>query len=170
VLPWRREVPGLWRHGGPAVHDKPLDECSRNGCRVKSDRPRRAWSYLSTWGWDDEIVLVRREGATIRHANSSDVLPRPAYDVIGLNGEQPWHRRRSWLHGLMGWVSIIRHEEAANSQFEFDFAYEDRHAMATVRLMAPDEEGSSAAMLGGETFMTKPYATARGAARISTGR
>ena len=110
-----------------------------------------------------EIFLVRREGDEVIPANPLDVLPKAAYDVVGLLENLDWLSETVGYMDALGWeVHSFDHEDA-NSQFEFDFAYADILTMADRyvlwRLMMKEisrRHGFEA------TFMPKPYASRTG--------
>jgi glutamine synthetase len=160
VLPWRREV--AWAPGGLRFHDKPWPMCSRNVLQRQIDRLAGHGLALNL-GVECEIFLVRREGDTIRPANSFDVLPKAAYDVIGLLENMPWLDEVVGYMDGMGWeVHSFDHEDA-NSQFEFDFAYADVMTMADRFVLWRMMMKEVSRRYGWEaTFMPKPYADRTG--------
>lgn len=160
VLPWRREV--AWAPGGLHFHDKPWPMCSRNVLQRQIDR-LATHGLTFNLGVECEIFLVRREGDIVRPANSFDVLPKAAYDVIGLLENMPWlDEVVGYMDGL-GWeVHSFDHEDA-NSQFEFDFAYADVMTMADRFVLWRMMMKEVSRRHGWEaTFMPKPYADRTG--------
>jgi glutamine synthetase len=160
VLPWRREV--AWAPGGLRFHDQPWPMCSRNVLQRQIDRLAEHGLTFNL-GVECEIFLVRREGDTIRPANSFDVLPKAAYDVIGLLENMPWLDEVVGYMDGMGWeVHSFDHEDA-NSQFEFDFAYADVMSMADRFVLWRMMMKEVSRRHGWEaTFMPKPYADRTG--------
>ena len=160
VLPWRREV--AWAPGGLRFHDEPWPMCSRNVLQRQIDR-LAAHGLAFKLGIECEIFLVRREGDTIRPANPLDVLPKAAYDVIGLLENMPWLDTVVGYMDELGWeVHSFDHEDA-NSQFEFDFAYADVMTMADRFVLWRMMMKEVSRRFGWEaTFMPKPYADRTG--------
>ena len=160
VLPWRPEV--AWAPGNLCYHEKPWPMCARNVLQRQIDRLAKRGLGLNL-GVECEIFLVRREGDRIRPANPLDVLPKAAYDIVGLLENMPWLDEVVGYMDELGWeVHSFDHEDA-NSQFEFDFAYADVMTMADRfvlwRLMMKEvsrRHGWEA------TFMPKPYADRTG--------
>jgi glutamine synthetase len=160
VLPWRRDV--AWAPGGLRFHDKPWPMCSRNVLRRQIDRLAEHGLGFNL-GIECEIFLVRREGDVIRPANPLDVLPKAAYDVIGLLENMPWLNEVVGYMDELGWeVHSFDHEDA-NSQFEFDFAYADVMTMADRFVLWRMMMKEVSRRYGWEaTFMPKPYADRTG--------
>ena len=160
VLPWRREV--AWAPGGLRFHDAPWPMCSRNVLQRQIDR-LTARGLKFNLGVECEIFLVRRDGDTIRPANPLDVLPKAAYDVVGLLENMPWLDTVVGHMNELGWeVHSFDHEDA-NSQFEFDFAYADVMTMADRFVLWRMMMKEVSRRFGWEaTFMPKPYADRTG--------
>jgi len=160
VLPWRREV--AWAPGGLRFHDAPWPMCSRNVLQRQIDR-LAAHGLAFKLGIECEIFLVRREGDAIRPANPLDVLPKAAYDVVGLLENLPWLDTVVGYMNELGWdVHSFDHEDA-NSQFEFDFAYADVMTMADRLILWRMMMKEVSRRFGWEaTFMPKPYADRTG--------
>jgi len=155
VLPWRPQI--AWAPGNLHYHEEPWPMCSRNVLQRQIDRLARHGLGFNL-GIECEIFLVRRDGAKIRPANASDVLPKAAYDVVGLLENMPWLHEVVGYMNTLGWdVHSFDHEDA-NSQFEFDFAYADVLTMAdrfTLWRMMMKEVSRSHGWEA--TFMAKPY-------------
>jgi len=160
VLPWRREV--AWAPGGLRFHDAPWPMCSRNVLQRQIDR-LTARGLKFNLGVECEIFLVQRDGDTIRPANPLDVLPKAAYDVVGLLENMPWLDTVVGHMNELGWeVHSFDHEDA-NSQFEFDFAYADVMTMADRFVLWRMMMKEVSRRFGWEaTFMPKPYADRTG--------
>jgi len=160
TLPWRREV--AWAPGGLHFHGKPWPMCSRNVLQRQIDR-LGAHGLTFNLGVECEIFLVRREGDTVRPANPLDLLPKAAYDVIGLLENMPWLDEVIGYMDGMGWeVHSFDHEDA-NSQFEFDFAYADVMTMSDRFVLWRMMMKEVSRRYGWEaTFMPKPYADRTG--------
>ena len=146
-----------WAPGRLHFHGSPYEMDSRNVLIRQLDRlAERGLSFKL--GIETELFLVQRDGAGVRPANSRDTIARAAYDVVGLLEGLPFLDQMVGYMNELGWdVHSFDHEDA-NSQFEFDFAYDD--ALRTAdrfvlwRLMAK----SVARRQGVEaTFMPKPY-------------
>ncbi|HTZ80072.1 MAG TPA: hypothetical protein VMC10_19330 [Stellaceae bacterium] len=159
-LPWRPEM--AWAPGGLRYQGEPWPMCSRNVLQRQIDRLTQHGLGFNL-GVECEIFLVRRDGNAIRPANPLDVLPKAAYDIVGLLENMPWLDEVVGYMDRLGWeVHSFDHEDA-NSQFEFDFAYADVMTMADRftlwRLMMKEvsrRRGWEA------TFMPKPYADRTG--------
>ena len=160
VLPWRPEV--AWAPGNLKYHNDPWPMCSRTILASQVERAA-AMGYRVNLGIECEIFLIRREDDTVVPANPLDVLPKAAYDMVGLLENLDWLSETAGYMNQLGWeVHSFDHEDA-NSQFEFDFAYTDILTMADRyvlwRLMMKEiarKHGFEA------TFMPKPYASRTG--------
>ncbi|HUC63697.1 MAG TPA: type III glutamate--ammonia ligase [Alphaproteobacteria bacterium] len=160
VLPWRPEI--AWAPGGLRFHDEPWPMCARNVLTRQIERLARHGLTFNL-GVECEVFLVRREGDALRPANPLDVLPKAAYDVIGLVENHAWLDEVVGHMNGLGWeVHSFDHEDA-NSQFEFDFAYSDVLTMAdrfTLWRMMMKEVSRRHGWEA--TFMAKPYADRTG--------
>lgn len=160
VLPWRPQV--AWAPGNLLYHDTPWPMCSRTVLQRQVERAARL-GFRFNLGIECEIYLVRREGDRVYPANPKDVLPKAAYDVVGLLENLDWLDEVVRYMNDLGWdVHSFDHEDA-NSQFEFDFTYSDVMTMSDRyvlwRLMAKElsrRHGFEA------TFMPKPYSNRTG--------
>ncbi len=160
VLPWRPEI--AWAPGNLKYHDESYPMCSRTILSRQVERAA-AMGYRVNLGIECEIFLVKRDGDKVVPANPLDVLPKAAYDVVGLLENLDWLSETVGYMDALGWeVHSFDHEDA-NSQFEFDFAYADIMTMADRyvlwRLMMKEisrRHGFEA------TFMPKPYASRTG--------
>ena len=160
VLPWRPQI--AWAPGNLHYHDQPWPMCSRTVLCQQIERAAKLGLKFNL-GVECEIFLVQRDGDRLNPANSKDVLPKAAYDVVALLENIDWLGEVvGYMNGL-GWdVHSFDHEDA-NSQFEFDFAYADVLTMADRfvlwRLMTKEvsrRHGFEA------TFMPKPYSDRTG--------
>ena len=155
VLPWRPTV--AWAPGNLKYHDEPWHMCSRT---VLGNQIARAanMGLRFNLGIECEVFLVQREGERVQPVNPFDVLPKAAYDVIGVLEDLHWLDQAVGYMDELGWdVHSFDHEDA-NGQFEFDFAYADALKMADRfvlwRLMIKEiarQHGCEA------TYMAKPY-------------
>ena len=155
VLPWRTDV--AWAPGNLKFHEEPWPMCSRT---VLANQVQRAKNlgYRVNLGIECEIFLINYENGRVIPANATDILPKAAYDVIGLLENFDWLKEVVSCMNTLGWeVHSFDHEDA-NSQFEFDFAYADIMKTADRfvlwRLMMKEisrRHGFEA------TFMPKPY-------------
>ena len=155
VLPWRPNV--AWAPGNLKYHDEPWHMCSRTVLGNQVARARKMGLRFNL-GIECEVFLVQREGDRVQPVNPFDVLPKAAYDVIGVLEDLHWLDQAVGYMDEMGWeVHSFDHEDA-NGQFEFDFAYADALTMADRfvlwRLMIKEiarQHGCEA------TYMPKPY-------------
>ena len=160
ILPWRPNV--AWAPGNLKYHDAPWPMCARTILSRQVERAA-AMGLRCNLGIECEIFLVRRDGDRVTPANPLDVLPKAAYDVVGLLENLDWLNEAVSCMNELGWeVHSFDHEDA-NSQFEFDFAYADILTMADRyvlwRLMVKElarRHGFEA------TFMPKPYSDRTG--------
>ena len=159
-LPWRPSV--AWAPGNLKYHDEPWPMCSRTVLARQVERAT-ALGLRFNLGVECEVYLVRRDEGGVVPANPNDVIPKMAYDVIGLLENLDWlDEVVGYMNGL-GWdVHSFDHEDA-KSQFEFDFAYADVMTMCDRfvlwRMMMKEvsrRHGFEA------TFMPKPYADQTG--------
>jgi glutamine synthetase len=155
ALPWRPEM--AWAPGNLQYHGEPWPMCSRNVLGRQIDRLARRGLKFNL-GIECEVFLVRRDGARIEPANAQDVLPKAAYDVVGLLENISWLDEVVGYMNQLGWeVHSFDHEDA-NSQFEFDFAYSDVMTMADRFVLWRLMMKETARRRGWEaTFMPKPY-------------
>ncbi len=159
-LPWRPDV--AWCPGNLKFHDDPWHMCARTILAQQVARAAKM-GFKFNLGVECEIYIVRRDGDRIVPANPRDVIPRAAYDVVGLMEELDWMDEMVRTMNELGWdVHSFDHEDA-NSQFELDFAYSDVMTMADrftlFRMMAKEisrRYGYEA------TFMPKPWADKTG--------
>src|SRR6185437_7727391 len=86
-LPWRPEV--AWAPGNLHYHEKPYPMCTRTLLQHQVERLAKHGLGLNL-GIECEIFLVRREGSRLHPANPLDVLPKAAYDIVGLLENLPW--------------------------------------------------------------------------------
>ena len=155
VLPWRPNV--AWAPGNLRYHDQPWHMCSRTILGNQLARARKMGLCFNL-GIECEVFLVQREGDRVQPVNPFDVLPKAAYDIIGVLENMDWLEQAVAYMNELGWdVHSFDHEDA-NGQFEFDFAYADALKMADRfvlwRLMLKEiarQHGCEA------TFMPKPY-------------
>lgn len=155
VLPWRPNV--AWAPGNLKYHDEPWHMCSRTVLGNQVARAAKLGLRFNL-GIECEVFLVKREGDRVQPVNPFDVLPKAAYDVIGVLEDLHWLDQAVKYMDELGWdVHSFDHEDA-NGQFEFDFAYADALKMADRfvlwRLMIKEiarQHGCEA------TYMPKPY-------------
>lgn len=161
-LPWRPDI--AWMPGNLRYHDEAWPMCSRT---ILSQQIARAHAlgFRLNLGIECELFLVNRVDGKLTAANPKDVIPKAAYDVVGLLENMDWLDEMVSHMNALGWdVHSFDHEDA-NSQFEFDFSYTDALSMADryvlLRLMAK----TLARKHGCEvTFMPKPFANKTGSA------
>ena len=159
-LPWRPSV--AWAPGNLKYHDAPWPMCSRTVLARQVERAAKLGLRFNL-GIECEVYLVRREGGGVVPANPNDVIPKMAYDVIGLLENLDWLDEAVGYMNELGWdVHSFDHEDA-KSQYEFDFAYADVMTMCDRfvlwRMMMKEvsrRHGFEA------TFMPKPYADQTG--------
>ena len=160
ALPWR---PGIaWAPGNLFYHDEPWPMCSRTVLCRQIERAAKLGLKFNL-GVETEIFLVRREGDRLVPANPKDVLPKAAYDVVGLLENIDWLSEVVGYMNQLGWdVHSFDHEDA-NSQFEFDFTYADVLTMADRFVLWRLMTKEMARRHGFEaTFMPKPYSNRTG--------
>jgi glutamine synthetase len=159
-LPWRPEV--AWAPGCLHYHDEPWPMCARTVLKRQINRLERH-GLVFNLGVECEIFLIKREGDALHPANPLDVLPKAAYDVVGLLENLPWLDEVIGYMNKLGWeVHSFDHEDA-NSQFEFDFAYADVLTMADRFVLWRLMMKEASRRYGWEaTFMPKPYADRTG--------
>ncbi|MBT5413849.1 MAG: type III glutamate--ammonia ligase [Rhodospirillaceae bacterium] len=159
-LPWRPTV--AWAPGRLMYHNEPWPMCSRNVLQRQIDRAAKLGLRFNL-GIECEIFLVTREGNKVKPSNPLDVLPKAAYDAIGLLENIDWLDEVVGHMNHLGWeVHSFDHEDA-NSQFEFDFAYSDVMTMADRYTLFRMMMKECARAYGWEaTFMPKPYADRTG--------
>ena len=160
ILPWRPEV--AWAPGNLKYHEEPWPMCSRT---ILATQVKRAaeMGYRVNLGIECEIYLVTREGDEVFPANPKNVLPKAAYDTVGLLESLDWLDENVGYMNSLGWeVHSFDHEDA-NSQFEFDFAYSDIMTMADRFVLWRLMMKETARQRGFEaTFMAKPYSNRTG--------
>ena len=160
VLPWRPEI--AWLPSNLHYHGAPWPMCSRGVlCRQIERAERLGLRFML--GVECEIYVVRREGGRIEPANPNDVLGKAAYDALLTLEGLPWLDDMVRSMNALGWdVHSFDHEDS-NSQFEFDFSYDECLVMADRfvlwRVMAKElarRHGFEAAL------MPKPYSNRTG--------
>ena len=160
VLPWRPEV--AWAPGNLKYHEEPWPMCSRT---ILATQVKRAaeMGYRVNLGIECEIYLVTREGDKVFPANPKNVLPKAAYDTVGLLESLDWLDENVGYMNSLGWEVYSFDHEDANSQFEFDFAYSDIMTMADRFVLWRLMMKETARQRGFEaTFMAKPYSNRTG--------
>jgi glutamine synthetase len=154
-LPWEPSV--AWAPGYLHFHGAPYPMDSRTILRKQIDRLATHGLQFNL-GIETEFFLVQREGSGVVPANHKDVLPRAAYDIVGLLENLPFMDELIRYMNRLGWdVHSFDHEDA-NSQFELDFAYTDAITMADRFVLWRMMTKLLARKHGFEaTFMPKPY-------------
>ncbi len=154
-LPWEPSV--AWAPGYLHFHGEPYPMDSRTILRRQIDRLATHGLQFNL-GIETEFFLVQREGNGIVPANHKDVLPRAAYDIVGLLENLPFMDELIRHMNQLGWdVHSFDHEDA-NSQFELDFAYTDAITMSDRFVLWRMMTKLLARKHGFEaTFMPKPY-------------
>ena len=160
ILPWRPEV--AWAPGDLKYHEKSWPMCSRTILAAQLERAEKM-GYRVNLGIECEVFLVNRQGDTVFPANPKNVLPKAAYDTVGLLESIDWLDENVGYMNSLGWeVHSFDHEDA-NSQFEFDFAYSDMMTMADRFILWRLMMKETARAHGFEaTFMAKPYSDRTG--------
>src|SRR3972149_4011214 len=160
ALPWR---PGIaLAPGNLFYHDEPWPMCSRTVLCRQIERAAKLGLKFNL-GVETEVFLAGREGDRLVPANPKDVLPKAAYDVVGLLENIDWLSEVVGYMNQLGWdVHSFDHEDA-NSQFEFDFTYADVLTMADRFVLWRLMTKEMARRHGFEaTFMPKPYSNRTG--------
>src|SRR5690242_461452 len=108
VLPWEPTV--AWAPGFLHYHDAPWPMDSRDVLRRQTDRAA-ALGWIFNLGIETEFFLVQRENGSFRPANALDVIPRAAYDVVGLLENLPFMDQLIKYMNELGWdVHSYDHE------------------------------------------------------------
>lgn len=154
-LPW---LPGIaWAPGPLYYHGEPYAMCSRNVLNKQRDRAR-ASGWIFNVGIETEIFVVRKENGRPVPANPRDNMPKAAYDVGLLLDYFPWVDEMTRYMSQLGWGVFSLDHEDANSQFEFDWAYDDclrtADRFTLFKMMASAVAQRHGAIA---TFMPKPY-------------
>src|ERR671923_955391 len=160
ILPWEPTV--AWAPGYLHLHGQPWPMDSRHVLRRQVDRIAERGMVFNL-GIETEFFLVQRENGRVSPANPRDVIPRAAYDIVGLLENLPFMDQLiKWMNEL-GWDVHSYDHEDANSQFEFDFSYTDCMGMADRLILWRMMTKTLARRYGWEaTFMPKPYADRTG--------
>jgi glutamine synthetase len=160
ILPWEPTV--AWAPGYLHFHGQPWPMDSRHVLRRQVDRIAERGMVFNL-GIETEFFLVQRENGRVSPANPRDVIPRAAYDIVGLLENLPFMDQLiKWMNEL-GWDVHSYDHEDANSQFEFDFSYTDCMGMADRLILWRMMTKTLARRYGWEaTFMPKPYADRTG--------
>jgi glutamine synthetase len=131
--------------------------CSRNVLKEQMQRAREK-GYRFNLGVETEIYVVRKENGRPVPANPRDRLAKAAYDVHSLLDYFPWVEEMVRYMNQLGWGVFSFDHEDSNSQFEFDWAYNDclvtSDRFTLFRLMAKAVAQKYDAFA---TFMAKPY-------------
>jgi glutamine synthetase len=155
VLPWEPKV--AWAPGQLHFHGEPWPMDSRTVLRRQIDRAAQQ-GLVFNLGIETEFFLVQRENGRVTPANPKDILPKAAYDVVGLLENLTFMDELIKYMTILGWdVHSFDHEDA-NSQFEFDFSYTDAMSMSDRLVLWRMMTKTLARKHGCEaTFMPKPY-------------
>ena len=160
-LPWQREV--AWMPADNHFHGKPYPLNSRVLLKnVMAEAAKLGFTF--NLGIECEIyVLKQDEQGKLVVPNRDDNLEKSCYDVKRFLDMFPWLDEMATTMNGLGWDVYSFDHEDGNSQFEFDFKYDNALTMADryvfFRYMAKTIAAKHGLLA---TFMPKPFADKTG--------
>jgi glutamine synthetase len=160
-LPWQKEV--AWMPADNHFHGKPYPLNSRVLLKnVMAEAAKLGFTF--NLGIECEIyVLKQDEQGKLVVPNKDDNLEKSCYDVKRFLDVFPWLDEMATTMNGLGWDIYSFDHEDGNSQFEFDFKYDNALTMADryifFRYMAKMIAAKHGLLA---TFMPKPFADKTG--------
>jgi len=160
-LPWNKEV--AWMPADNTFKGKPYEINSRVALKKQIDAANEMGLGMNL-GIECEVFVVKlNENGGIDIPNTDDNLEKSAYDVKRFMDRYQWLDKVASTMKELDWGLYSFDHEDANSQFEFDFKYDDALAMCDkfifFRMMAKEYAAQDDLLA---TFMPKPYADKTG--------
>ncbi|MDB9741381.1 type III glutamate--ammonia ligase [Akkermansiaceae bacterium] len=160
-LPWNKEV--AWMPADNTFKGEPYEINTRVALQ-KQIAIANEMGFGLNLGIECEVyVLKLNENGTIEVPNSDDDLEKSAYDVKRFMDRYQWIDKVATTINDLGWGLYSLDHEDGNSQFEFDFKYDDALAMCDkfvfFRMMAKEYAAQEGLLA---TFMPKPFADKTG--------
>ena len=122
----RASVLRLWRESGPAPDLRDVDDLTRFNESMDQSLTHAIRSYAEQVERDREALLAN-EQASRREAEAAN----RAKDVFLATLS---HEMRTPLNAIVGWLSILRHEDAETKHFQEGLKVIERNTMAQVQL------------------------------------
>lgn len=161
LLPWAPGYARMMGTGTVSGNSYPID--TRNILKKQMERlAQRGWTLMT--GIEPEFSLLeRREDGSVTPFDSTDKLPKPAYDYRGLARARAFLERvADSLQALGIDVYQIDHEDA-NGQYEINFKYADALTSADIIILFKMAAAEIAHELGAIcSFMPKPKSSMTG--------
>lgn len=160
-LPWNKEV--AWMPADNSFKGQPYEINTRVALQ-KQIKIANEMGFGLNLGIECEVyVLKLNENGTLVVPNSDDDLEKSAYDIKRFMDRYQWLDKVSTTIDDLGWGLYSLDHEDGNSQFEFDFKYDDALSMCDkftfFRLMAKEYAAQEGLLA---TFMPKPFADKTG--------
>lgn len=160
-LPWNKEV--AWMPADNTFKGEPYEINTRVALK-KQLKVAEEMGYGLNLGIECELFVVKlTEDGQLEIPNDDDNQAKACYDVKRFLDRYTWIDKVSSTINDLGWDLYSLDHEDANSQFEFDFNYDDALSMCDkftfFRLMAKEYAAQEDLLA---TFMPKPFADKTG--------
>ncbi|MGJ8677993.1 MAG: type III glutamate--ammonia ligase [Akkermansiaceae bacterium] len=160
-LPWNKEV--AWMPADNTFKGEPYEINTRVALK-KQLKVAEEMGFGLNLGIECELFVVKlTEDGKLEIPNDDDNLVKACYDVKRFLDRYTWIDKVASTINDLGWDLYSLDHEDANSQFEFDFNYDDALSMCDkftfFRLMAKEYAAQEGLLA---TFMPKPFADKTG--------
>ncbi|HEX4265592.1 MAG TPA: type III glutamate--ammonia ligase [Verrucomicrobiae bacterium] len=160
-LPWQKEV--AWMPADNHFHGQPYPLNSRVLLKnIMAEATKMGFTF--NLGIECEIYVLKQDGqGKLSVPNHDDNLEKSCYDVKRFLDVFPWLDEMATTMNGLGWDIYSFDHEDGNSQFEFDFKYDNALTMADRYIFFRYMAKAIAAKHGLlATFMPKPFADKTG--------
>ena len=160
-LPWNKEV--AWMPADNEFKGEPYEVNTRVALK-KQLKVAEEMGYGLNLGIECELFVVKlTEDGQLEIPNDDDNQDKACYDVKRFLDRYTWIDKVATTINELGWDLYSLDHEDANSQFEFDFNYDNALSMCDkftfFRLMAKEYAAQEGLLA---TFMAKPFADKTG--------
>lgn len=161
ILPWQKDV--AWMAADNYFHGEPYALSTRVALQKQIERARKM-GYVFNLGIEGEIYVLGQDAdGKLFIPNSDDNLKKPCYDVKRMFDAWPFLDTMVTYMNDLGWDIYSFDHEDGQSQFEFDFKYDEALTTADRYIFWRFMAKKVAADLGMvATFMAKPFADQTG--------